>query len=192
MKRPSDVGRDSAHIAPVAALGNLEPVVLRKLRILLIAARFVQSSLVLLVMHIRNPLEEEQREDVGLEVGSIDRTTEDVGRFPEVGFELANGDGRRVHGWQSGGPATGCRATPRLGTNDTRLFVAAANVHSTRRSWLPAWALCGRFPNRSCCHRRGPQGFGPAQVPRAVPQRGASAVCGGPAAGAMAYDGEDI
>jgi hypothetical protein len=40
---------------------------------------------VLLVPDIADSLEEQQREDVGLEVGRIHRAAQDVGRLPEVG-----------------------------------------------------------------------------------------------------------
>ena len=40
-------------------------------------------------VYIRNAFEEEQWEHVSLEVRGIDRATEDIGSFPEVGFELA-------------------------------------------------------------------------------------------------------
>jgi hypothetical protein len=45
-------------------------------------------------MHIREPLEEQEREDVGLEVRRIHRSLQKPRGFPEVGFELgvANGD----------------------------------------------------------------------------------------------------
>ena len=88
----ADIGRDHAHIAPVAALRNLKAVVLRELGVFLIAAGFRQRRRVFLVMHIRDAFEEQQREDVGLEVGGIHRPAQDVGRLPEVGFELVEGE----------------------------------------------------------------------------------------------------
>ena len=43
----------------------------------------------LLVPDVADPLEEEQRQDVALPVGAIDRrATQDVGGFPEVGSDL--------------------------------------------------------------------------------------------------------
>jgi hypothetical protein len=45
--------------------------------------------LVLTIPHITDALEKEQREDVGLEVGSVNQSPEDVGRLPEMTFELA-------------------------------------------------------------------------------------------------------
>ena len=66
------------------SVGNLEAVVLREPGVFLVAAGFGQRGLVLLVMDVRDAFEEEQREDVGLEVGGIHRPPQDVRRFPEV------------------------------------------------------------------------------------------------------------
>ena len=100
LQRLADVGRDRAHIVPVAALGNLEAVVLREERVLLVAAGLRQRRGVLLVVHVGDALEEQQREDVGLEVGGIDRAAQDVGGLPEMGFELAEG-GCVVRHWMT-------------------------------------------------------------------------------------------
>ena len=89
LQRLADVGGDRAHVVPVAALGDLKAVVLRELGVFLVAAGFRQRGLVFLVVHIGDALEEEQREDVGLEVGGIDRAAQDVRGFPEMGFKLA-------------------------------------------------------------------------------------------------------
>ena len=83
----------------MAALRNLEAVVLRELGVLLVAAGFRQRRRVFLVVDIGDALEEEQREDVGLEVGGVHRAAQDVGGFPEVGFELAKGGDVVVHAW---------------------------------------------------------------------------------------------
>jgi len=72
------------NIVPVAALWNLKAIVLRKPAVFLIALGFTQCGLVFFVSHIRDAFEEEQREHVSLEVRSIDRTTQDVGRFLEM------------------------------------------------------------------------------------------------------------
>tara|TARA_B100001057_G_scaffold438971_1_gene471818 strand:- start:506 stop:670 length:165 start_codon:yes stop_codon:yes gene_type:complete len=43
---------------------------------------------VLFIPDIADPLEEQQRQDIALPVGPIDRrATQDVGGFPEVGLE---------------------------------------------------------------------------------------------------------
>ena len=88
LQRLADVGRHRAHVAPVAVLRHLEAVVLRKAGVLLVAAGLGQRGLILLVVDIGDALEEQQREDVGLEVGRIHRPAQDVGGFPEVRFEL--------------------------------------------------------------------------------------------------------
>jgi len=85
----ADISRNHAHIVPVAARGNLKAVVLRKLGVLLVAPRFLQRRRIFLIIDIRDALEEEERKDVGLEVGGIHRTPQNVRRLPEVGFELA-------------------------------------------------------------------------------------------------------
>jgi hypothetical protein len=75
----------------VAVLRNLEAVVLGEPSVFLVAAGFLERAPVLLVVHVGDALEEEQREDIGLEVGRIYWTVQDVGCFPEVGFQLAEG-----------------------------------------------------------------------------------------------------
>jgi hypothetical protein len=40
-------------------------------------------------MHIRDALKEEERENVGLEIGSVHGAAEDVGRLPEMGLQHA-------------------------------------------------------------------------------------------------------
>ena len=72
----------------MATLRNLEAVVLREEGVLFVAAGLRQRRLVLLVVNVRDTLEEQQREDVGLEVGRIHRTAQDVRSFPQVGFKL--------------------------------------------------------------------------------------------------------
>lgn len=93
----ADIGRDLAHIAPVAVFGDLESVVFRKQGGLIVAPEGLERGLVLFVMHVGDALEEEKRENVGLEAGCIDRTAEDVGGFPKVGFELAKLDFYQGH-----------------------------------------------------------------------------------------------
>ncbi len=88
-----DIHRDLTHILPVAALRHLEAVVLREDRGFFIALKLLQRGGVFFIMHIREPLEEQQREDVGLEVRRIDRPLEKPGGFLKVGFELGERDG---------------------------------------------------------------------------------------------------
>jgi hypothetical protein len=80
-----------SHVVPVAVFGDLEAVRLRKPGQLLVAG-LINDLLVLLVPDIADALEEQQRKDVGLEVSRIHRAAQDIGRFPEVTFELAECD----------------------------------------------------------------------------------------------------
>jgi hypothetical protein len=52
-------------------------------------ARVGNDLFVFFVPDIADALEEQQREDVGLEVSGIHRAAQDVGGFPQVGFKLA-------------------------------------------------------------------------------------------------------
>ena len=97
LQRLPDIGGHRSHIAPVAAFWHLEAVVLGEAGVFLVAPGFLQRRLVLLVMHVGEALEEQEREDVGLEVRRIHRPAQDVGGFPEVRFELIEGDGVRGH-----------------------------------------------------------------------------------------------
>jgi hypothetical protein len=58
----------------------LEAVVLGEQGVLLVALRGVQGLAVLLVVDVADPLEEEQGEDVGLELGSVYGPAEDMAR----------------------------------------------------------------------------------------------------------------
>jgi len=70
LQRRADVRGLGAHVAPVAVLGDLKPVQLGEPGQLLVAG-LVDDLLVLLVPDIADALEEEQREDVGREVGCV-------------------------------------------------------------------------------------------------------------------------
>ena len=52
LKRLSDIHRHLPHIPPVTVLGNLEPVIFREQRRLLIAIELLQRRRMLLIMHI--------------------------------------------------------------------------------------------------------------------------------------------
>ena len=77
----------------MAALGNLEAVILREQGGLLIFAELFQRRRVFVVMDIREALEEQQREDVGLKIRRIHRAAKDVRGLPEMGFKLGQSDG---------------------------------------------------------------------------------------------------
>ncbi|MEZ4227267.1 MAG: hypothetical protein R3B13_40390 [Polyangiaceae bacterium] len=80
----ADVRGGLADIAPVAALGHLEPVLVFEV----LAVRLDRLG-VLLVPDVADALEEEERQDVALPVGAIDgAAAEDVRGLPKVGFEL--------------------------------------------------------------------------------------------------------
>lgn len=49
-----------------------------------VAVGLFQCHGILLVINVGEPLEEQQRKDVGLEVGCVYRTTQDIGRLPEM------------------------------------------------------------------------------------------------------------
>jgi hypothetical protein len=80
----SDIGALGPDILPVTILWNLEAVVLWELSEFHVAVGFFQGNGIFLVIDVGEPLEEQQREDVGLEVGRVDRTTKDIGSLPEV------------------------------------------------------------------------------------------------------------
>jgi hypothetical protein len=68
----------------VATLRNLEAVVLGELGEFNIAVRLFQGDGILLVIYVREPFKEQQRKNVGLEVGRVDGTAQDVSSFPKV------------------------------------------------------------------------------------------------------------
>ena len=84
LERMADIGALGPDIFPVAALRNLEPVVLRELGKFHIAVGLIQGHGILLVIDVGEPLEEQQREDVGLEIGRVDRTAENIRSFPKM------------------------------------------------------------------------------------------------------------
>ncbi len=92
LERRTDIARLGADVVPVAVLWDLKAVRLRKPGQLLVAG-LIDDLLVFLVPDIADALEEQQREDVGLEVSRIHRAAQDVGGFPEVAFELTQGYG---------------------------------------------------------------------------------------------------
>ena len=57
---------------------------------------FLKRFCELLVVDVRDPLEEEQREDVRLEIGLVDWSAQDVCSSPEVLLELGQGQPSRL------------------------------------------------------------------------------------------------
>ena len=92
LQRLPHIGSHCSYITPVTTFWHLEAVVLREASVFLVAPGFLQRCLVLLIMHVGEALEEQEREDVGLEVRRIHRPAQDIGGFPEMRFELIEGD----------------------------------------------------------------------------------------------------
>ena len=93
-----DVAGFGADVVPVAVFRDLKSVRFGEAGKLLVAS-LVNDLLVFLVPDIADALEEQQREDVRFKVSRIHRAAQDVGGFPEVAFELAEGDSgqRTIH-----------------------------------------------------------------------------------------------
>ena len=86
MERVADIGGFCPDVFPMTARRNLEPMVLGEKRIILIAAGFLHCLLQFFIIGVRDALEKEQRENVGLEVSGIHRAAQDIGGFPKVTF----------------------------------------------------------------------------------------------------------
>jgi hypothetical protein len=87
LERMADIGAPRPNIVPVAALRNLESVIFGELGKFHVAVGLLHGHNIFLVIGIGEPLEEQQRKDVGLEIGRVDRATEDIGRLPEMSGE---------------------------------------------------------------------------------------------------------
>lgn len=97
----ADVPRRRAHVAPVGPLGDLEAVRLGELREAWVAV-LLDGRAALVVPDVADALEEEQREDVGLEIRRVDGAAEDVRGLPEVVLESVRGDRGGVFNGQRG------------------------------------------------------------------------------------------
>lgn len=84
MQRMADISALGPDILPMAAFRNLEAVVLGELGEFHVAAGIFQGNGILFVIDIGEPLEEQQRKDIGLEIDRIDRTAQNVGGLPEM------------------------------------------------------------------------------------------------------------
>lgn len=84
LNRRPDVRGLGTYVAPVAALRDLEAVVFGEEGIIPVAVRLFERGHDLFIEDVADPLKEEQREDVGLEVRRIDRAPQDICRLPEV------------------------------------------------------------------------------------------------------------
>src|SRR4051794_18542225 len=92
----------------MAAVGQLETVVLAEGGVFEVAIRLVERLLEFLIIHVGEPLEEEEREDISLKIGGIDGATQDVGGLPEVVLKRGEGDANM---WEGEGHARGSRIT---------------------------------------------------------------------------------
>jgi hypothetical protein len=91
-KGGSDVLGCRANVVPVAAVGELEAVDLFEVAGVGVAVELGGFGS-FFVPAVTDSLEEEEREDVALPIGAIDGgAAEDVGGFPEGGFELFAGE----------------------------------------------------------------------------------------------------
>jgi hypothetical protein len=89
----SHVGGCLANISPVAAIGNNKAVNLREVDGVNVAEEFGCFGS-LLVPHVADPLEEQQRQDVRLPVRTIHGTpAQDLGAVPKVRLEFVQGHG---------------------------------------------------------------------------------------------------
>ena len=92
MQGRPDVRCLRAHLPPMTALRDLEAVLLGQVRILLVAIRLLQGTRPLLVVDIGDALEEQEGKDVGLVVGGVDGSAQDVRGRPEVQLQLGERD----------------------------------------------------------------------------------------------------
>jgi hypothetical protein len=83
----TDIFALGSDILPVATLRNLEPMILGELGKFYVTTGLLHGNGILFVIHVRNSFEKKKREDVGLEVSSVYRATQDIGRLPEMSGE---------------------------------------------------------------------------------------------------------
>ena len=92
LQGPTHIPADLPNLPPMRVRRNLEAVVLREQRKILIPARLPQRGDGLLIEDIAQPLVEQQREDELLVVPRINRPPQEHGGSPEVGFEVLLSD----------------------------------------------------------------------------------------------------
>ena len=98
LQAPAHIPADLPNLPPMRLRRNLETVVLREQRKVLIPARLPQRGDGLLVEDIAQPLVEQQREDELLVVPRINRPPQEHGGSPKVGFELLLGNAGHLRG----------------------------------------------------------------------------------------------
>ena len=81
------VGTAGPEVRPVALGWNLEAVLLWQGRVLLVAVGLCKRCLAFLVEDVADPLQEQQRKDVCLEIGGIHGAAQDVCGIPQPGLQ---------------------------------------------------------------------------------------------------------
>jgi len=107
----ADVGRVLPNVLPEMPGGDMEAVLVRiggEVGIVVLRP----PILILLLPHITEAFEEEEAENVMPVVGGIDGPSQDVGRLPEMAFELAEGQNCHDSGFQA--RDTGASPIPEL------------------------------------------------------------------------------
>ena len=102
-ERLADVLGDGADVVPEAARRNAEGEVVVLAGEVLVAAGELQRAAVLLLVHVADTLEEDEREDVLLVAGGVDLAAEELGGAPEGALEF--GEGHPAHGAPPFAPA---------------------------------------------------------------------------------------
>jgi len=92
LQGPAHIPADLPNLPPMRVRRNLESVVLREEGEEQVALGFAEGGLGLLVIDVAETLVEKEREDELLVVPRVDRTTQEHGGAPEVGFEVLLGD----------------------------------------------------------------------------------------------------
>ena len=87
-QRLADVRRDVPDVLPVAALGDCEGVVLRRIAREVLVPGLRQSPLVLFLVHVADALEEHQRKDVLLVPARVDAAAQKLRSLPERRFQF--------------------------------------------------------------------------------------------------------
>ena len=113
-----------ADVVPVRAVGDGEAVVLGQVGEFFVAVD-LQRGRVLLVVHVGDPLQEDQRKDELLVVAGVDEAAQHDGRPPQIGLQLALGDARVMRHRPTETPlresASSSRSSARVGVSRGRL-----------------------------------------------------------------------
>ncbi len=88
LQRRADILGRLPNLAPVGLRRNLKPVLLAPGGVAFIAAGLGQRGLGLFIEHVAHAFVEQEREDELLVIAGINRSAQEHGRAPEIGFEL--------------------------------------------------------------------------------------------------------